>query len=125
MKYSKQDEDKLKRLTQERNHTFSQMLKEFNYRFTRSALIAKASRMGLLNAKKMRGLKTELKARFRTQIIKRCQWPIGDPRVRDFSFCGDDVSPAKHSSNGTFNYSYCQAHSAIAYRNYNDKPNEG
>lgn len=38
---------------------------------------------------------------------RTCKWPIGDPRDREFHFCGHDSVPG---------FSYCQYHAAVAYR---------
>ncbi len=36
----------------------------------------------------------------------RCRWPVGDPRDKDFHFCGDEQKPGKP---------YCEKHCAVAY----------
>ena len=36
----------------------------------------------------------------------RCCWPIGDPKLPGFSFCGTSIIPGRP---------YCEEHSALAY----------
>jgi GcrA cell cycle regulator len=36
-----------------------------------------------------------------------CRWPVGDPQVKDFGFCGELRAPER---------SYCPAHCAVAYQ---------
>ena len=38
----------------------------------------------------------------------RCCWPIGDPKLPGFSFCGTSIIPGRP---------YCQEHSNLAYTN--------
>lgn len=42
---------------------------------------------------------------------KQCRWPIGDPRDKDFKFCG---CPISHKS-------YCQKHAELAYQSQKEK----
>ena len=38
----------------------------------------------------------------------RCCWPIGDPKLPGFSFCGASINPGRP---------YCAEHSSLAYTN--------
>ena len=38
----------------------------------------------------------------------RCCWPIGDPKLPGFSFCGTSIIPGRP---------YCEEHSNLAYTN--------
>ena len=38
----------------------------------------------------------------------KCCWPIGDPKLKGFKFCGKDIVPGRP---------YCNQHSFIAYTN--------
>ena len=38
----------------------------------------------------------------------RCCWPIGDPKLPGFSFCGTRIIPGRP---------YCEEHSNLAYTN--------
>ena len=38
----------------------------------------------------------------------RCCWPIGDPKLPGFSFCGTSIAPGRP---------YCEEHSNLAYTN--------
>ena len=38
----------------------------------------------------------------------RCCWPIGDPKLPGFSFCGTSIIPGRP---------YCEEHSGLAYTN--------
>jgi GcrA cell cycle regulator len=40
----------------------------------------------------------------------KCKWPIGDPRAKDFCYCGDRAVP-----NGDGNLVFCGRHARIAY----------
>ena len=41
-----------------------------------------------------------------THSFTNCQWPIGDPQEKDFTFCGDKSMEGKP---------YCENHCNIAY----------
>ena len=38
----------------------------------------------------------------------KCCWPIGDPKLQGFKFCGEDIVPGRP---------YCNKHSHVAYTN--------
>lgn len=40
----------------------------------------------------------------------KCCWPIGDPRLEDFHFCGDKIVDGRP---------YCEAHCSLAYTTSN------
>ncbi len=41
----------------------------------------------------------------------KCCWPLGDPKLKGFKFCGDDIIPGRP---------YCNKHAYVAYTNARD-----
>ena len=74
---------------------------------SRNAVIGKAHRMGL--AGRESPIKKKASARVLTLISlteRMCRWPFGDPRHKDFHFCGRPID---------FSSTYCAEHRSIAY----------
>ena len=44
---------------------------------------------------------------------KTCRWPIGDPRAKDFTFCGSDIEGQFDGAPGQT--PYCSFHRSLAY----------
>lgn len=72
---------------------------------SKNAVIGKAHRLGLS------GRPSPIRREAQARPVRRvtgpvCQWPIGDPRLPDFHFCGESAIPGKP---------YCAHHCASAY----------
>jgi GcrA cell cycle regulator len=84
-------------------YSASQIAKELGG-ISRNAVIGKAHRLKLpprpspikRNPEKARAVASG----------RACMWPVGDPKLPDFHFCGEPVSPNKP---------YCDTHCAVAY----------
>ena len=83
---------------------------------TRNAVIGKAHRLGLSGRPSPIQRKKKVKAEEKTikkgatilELNERmCKWPIGDPRNKDFHFCGCGSMPG---------LPYCAEHAAKAYQ---------
>ncbi len=81
---------------------------------TRNAVIGKAHRLGLS------GRPSPIKSREKAPLVAKacgatilnltdrmCKWPIGDPKDKDFHFCGKAAIA---------NLPYCAEHAALAYQ---------
>jgi len=94
--------------------TAGQIEKYFEGGFSRNAIIGKARRLGLEKRtspipKKQKPVGVKL-----VDLGPRsCRWPLGDPRDKDFCFCG-------RATQGNV---YCEAHTNIAYRKHQTKEN--
>ena len=93
---------------------------------SRNAIAGKAHRMGLpkrnspisksgdprKNQKKSDDDNKELPLKILLRDVEwsrnRCCWPIGDPKLPGFSFCGTSIIPGRP---------YCEEHSSLAYTN--------
>ena len=75
---------------------------------SKNAVIGKAHRLGLNGRPSPIRRETARQARPARRIVTgpSCQWPIGDPRMADFHFCGESALPGKP---------YCAHHCASAY----------
>ena len=73
---------------------------------SKNAVIGKAHRLGLSG--RPSPIRREAQARPARRVVTGpvCQWPIGDPRLPDFHFCGEAALPGKP---------YCAHHCASAY----------
>ena len=94
---------------------------------SRNAIAGKAHRMGLPkrnspisksgdprknqktnNSDNSRALPLKIMLRDVEWSRNRCCWPIGDPKLPGFSFCGTSIIPGRP---------YCEKHSNLAYTN--------
>ncbi len=94
---------------------------------SRNAIAGKAHRMGLpkrnspisksgdprknqesYNSDNSRVLPLKIMLRDVEWSRNRCCWPIGDPKLSGFSFCGTSIIPGRP---------YCEEHSNLAYTN--------
>ena len=94
---------------------------------SRNAIAGKAHRMGLPkrnspisksgdprknqetnNSDNSKVLPLKIKLRDVEWSRNRCCWPIGDPKLPGFSFCGTSIIPGRP---------YCEEHSNLAYTN--------
>lgn len=75
---------------------------------TRNAVIGKAHRLGLsIKSTVSKAPKAILQSTIIDLSERMCKWPIGDPKDKDFHFCGK----SSHS-----NFPYCAKHVAMAYQ---------
>ena len=93
---------------------------------SRNAIAGKAHRMGLpkrnspisksgdprknqvVNVENSKQLPLKILLREVEWSRNRCCWPIGDPKLPGFSFCGTSIIPGRP---------YCEEHSNLAYTN--------
>ena len=94
---------------------------------SRNAIAGKAHRLGLpkrnspisksgdprknqklINKDKIKELPLKILLRDVEWSRSRCCWPIGDPKLPGFSFCGISIIPGRP---------YCEEHSNLAYTN--------
>ena len=94
---------------------------------SRNAIAGKAHRMGLPkrnspisksgdprknqqsnNSENSKALPLKIMLRDVEWSRNRCCWPIGDPKLPGFSFCGTSIIPGRP---------YCEEHSNLAYTN--------
>ncbi len=94
---------------------------------SRNAIAGKAHRLGLpkrnspisksgdprknqqtLSKNKIQQLPLKIMLREVEWSRNRCCWPIGDPKLPGFSFCGTSIIPGRP---------YCEEHSNLAYTN--------
>lgn len=90
---------------------------------TRNAVIGKAHRLGLSG--RPSPIQRKKKAKAEEKTIKKgatilelnermCKWPIGDPKSKDFHFCGTGSMPG---------LPYCAEHAAKAYQQSSKQKN--
>ena len=60
------------------------------------------------NSEKSKALPLKIMLRDVEWSRNRCCWPIGDPKLPGFSFCGTSIIPGRP---------YCEEHSNLAYTN--------
>jgi GcrA cell cycle regulator len=86
---------------------------------SRNAVVGKVHRMGLPKRQSpiVRSDKPVVPKRRKLSPLtfadwdrNKCSWPIGDPRMPDFKFCGDPISEGRP---------YCRSHCAQAYTTSN------
>ncbi|MFN4089478.1 MAG: GcrA family cell cycle regulator [Alphaproteobacteria bacterium] len=73
---------------------------------SKNAVIGKAHRLGLSGRPSPIRRESRPARPVRRFAGPACQWPIGDPRLPEFHFCGEPVLPGKP---------YCASHCAVAY----------
>ncbi len=95
---------------------------------SRNSVAGKAHRMGLpkrnspisnskntssknLESSKNQNIPLKIKLRSVQWSRIKCCWPEGDPKQKEFKFCGKDIYPGRP---------YCDKHSLLAYTNTRD-----
>lgn len=74
---------------------------------TKNAVVGRASRLALTGTPGARATSPNKPKEPRLNPPGSCQWPIGDPRDRDFHLCGTKATVGKP---------YCGRHMYLAYR---------
>lgn len=102
MEWTAETIEALRRLWSD-GHSASQIAKELGG-ISRNAVIGKAHRLKL--PPRPSPIKRNPEKARTVAAGRACMWPVGDPKLPDFHFCGEPVSPNKP---------YCDAHCAVAY----------
>lgn len=104
------DDDRLREL-RARGMFFSQIAREMG--ITKNSAIGRLNRIGLIGDRALPRLPrwAPLTRAFEAIGRKDCRWPIGDPRTRCFSFCGQPIAGV-----GGIGRSYCAQHARLAVK---------